>query len=91
MISELPRKTSRQRNMQSQLARKLARCVLSHNSPLHESDSLKASFQKSFHTKNCFACTLTNEQQCNPENSRKREREVLLRAYHLRFQKKKRT
>ena len=47
----------------------VTRCVLSHNSSLHEHDFMKASFQKSVHTMNCFARTLTNKQQCNPENS----------------------
>ncbi|MGN0155902.1 MAG: hypothetical protein ACI39N_01530, partial [Lachnospiraceae bacterium] len=50
---------------------KAARCVLSHNNSLYEYNLMKASFQRLHHPKNCFARTLTNKQQCNPENSKR--------------------
>ena len=47
---------------QSPSRSRAARCVLSHNDPLHKRNLMKASFQRFFYTNDRFARTLTNEQ-----------------------------
>ena len=74
ILSELPLRaaTKCRQHKKSQLVSELTRCMLSQNSSLHKKHFWQASLQKSSCTNNCFSCTLTNKQQCNPERFRKK-------------------